>query len=423
MGMKVKVLRLLKRNLYVYKSCVWLYSFSNRLSQKYKFIRIFYNAILGLRDIKLSRLDGIRRYCDKSNILRTILENKKNRIVYHAPYFEGTKGYDEIIETPDIYYCTLNDVEIIGGRDGILAEGNVYLNDKFSLPNAESIDFTMTDGVLCKNDGVSIISVSKHSTILEEGIFLVGVASNNFYHFVNDVCSRVAFFGRIDLRGGVLLVDSTVQLHGTYLGFLSAINVYGLPIRFVSNNERILVKKLHYFSPCTFGNVYSKRGATRETGLCYSKCHTVLEFFRACILDKANTTQCNIYPKRIFITRGADKFKRLINEAQCAELSKRYGFTLVDLGQFDIFEQALIVNNADIVIGDEGAAFVNIMYGAQKTLLVSIMPRIWNNCQFTTIANEVGVRCINLDAKLLDPEKRTHEIDLDYFERFLLSLD
>ena len=191
------------------------------------------------------------------------------------------------------------------------------------------------------------------------------------------------------------------------------------PIVFVNSGWLRKVSVLHYFSFCTFYGVYYKP-PFRQDSVVYAKPQAVIDMYRR-LRNVGNEKNERDSLKRIFIARGKDKVKRLVNEDMVARKCMEAGFSIVDPGELELNEQIRLFSNAEWIIGDEGAAFVNIVFAGPEATMVCIMPESWGNRQFTTIANLSGVDSINLDATDLG-YGRYHEMNLDYLERFLLSI-
>jgi hypothetical protein len=221
-----------------------------------------------------------------------------------------------------------------------------------------------------------------------------------------------------DLKYVPLLIDKAVSRHPTYLELLKKVDEYNHPIIFIDRGNLCNVLILHYFSPVTFSNVYRKKkpkGNAPE----YVKPQTVIEFYRNALLPEAIKECANKdMPKKIFLSRGEYKSKRLVNENQVKEFLTERGFTIINPEELSIVEQAGLFYSAEFIISDEGAALVNNMYCSKNTTVVCLMPQLWHNHQFTTIGYLAGAKCINLDAVETD-EGRYHVIDMKYLERYI----
>lgn len=65
---------------------------------------------------------------------------------------------------------------------------------------------------------------------------------------------------------------------------------------------------------------------------------------------------------KIYVTRKNTGKRGITNEEEVEELLQKYGFSTVSFEDYDLFEQALIMEQATHVIGLHGAGFANILY-------------------------------------------------------------
>ncbi len=78
---------------------------------------------------------------------------------------------------------------------------------------------------------------------------------------------------------------------------------------------------------------------------------------------------------KIYLTRRNCNYRNLINEPDVIELLKKFNFRIVDMNDYNIFEQIDIFSKAKIVIGPTGSSFANIVFCNKKTIIVEIAPK------------------------------------------------
>lgn len=403
----------IKSNEDAYKFAVQLNKDIEQALCKNRFLRVLLKPITGKSERLVSPL-SVREYCDMKNIHKETLEEAQMRDEYEAACFEKSKEKIMPFETPDVYYCKLSDIFVLGMNDGMVKDGFI-LNDRFGFPCADRMNFN-TECVIEKEEKYIVYAHSSQN--VEEAISLLGTASNNYYHWCFDILSKMAYINMFpELRDVPLLLDRAVSRHSSYMELLKLVDRYKHPIIFVERGNLCHVAILHYFSPCTFSNVYWKRSeGNYENALHFVKIKTAIDMYRKALVGDVRCTEN--FPLKIFISRGADKVKRLVNEEEVANVLKKSGFEIVDPGMMSIKEQAQLFHAARWIIGDEGAALVNAMYGGSDTTVVCIMPLKWHNRQFTTIAHTAGVKSLVLDAEETGND-RYHKIDMDYLKRFI----
>lgn len=411
---KEYIIKSIKKNKAIYKAAVEVDNRINRKLQTSHFARKILCKFTKNREEKKIPI-SVKEYCDSKGIPRNVLENARVRYEYKAPCFEKSEEDFMPFSTPEIYYSKIQNASILGMTDMIIIEDYI-LNDRFDFPNSSVMDFCSRNVI---EVGDEFILYAHRTEVLKEAISLIGTASNNYYHWCFDILSKMAYVNRFpELKDVPLLIDISVSRHSSYLELLRYVDKYTHPIRYVERGCINLVETLHYFSPCTFSNVYWKK-EPHESMPRFVKPRAVIEMYRAALLHSDINVEA--FPEKVFLTRGEDKVKRLINEGEVASVLMEHGFKLVDPEKLSIVDQAALFNAAKWIVGDEGAALVNAMYSGENTTVVCIMPEKWNNRQFTTIAHMAGAKCWNLDAEETEVD-RYHQLDLNYLKRFISEM-
>jgi hypothetical protein len=87
-------------------------------------------------------------------------------------------------------------------------------------------------------------------------------------------------------------------------------------------------------------------------------------------------------PERIFISRRAAGYKRLLNEDQLLPVIKDYGFKVLEAEGLTLPEQVQAFSKAKIVLGAHGAGMTNLLFSPAPALLLELQdakfaPRRW----------------------------------------------
>jgi len=153
----------------------------------------------------------------------------------------------------------------------------------------------------------------------------------------------------------------------------------------------------------------------------------VCDFLRKTFLNKF-TLKENKY-KRIYITRGSARYRKIHNEEALIEILKKYDFKILDMGNFNIYEQANIFNSAEVIIGIHGAALSNVVFCKPQTKLVEIFNPLYMPTMYWGIASQVGVEYYCSIGKSLDTHfneteieillSKDIEVDLEQIQKFL----
>ena len=87
-----------------------------------------------------------------------------------------------------------------------------------------------------------------------------------------------------------------------------------------------------------------------------------------------------IYINRIDSNKKKDRF--LINENELTLKIKKKGFKCLTLSNYSFYEQAIIFNNAKIIIGLHGAGLANILFAKKNTKIIELTTSEWPNMYY-----------------------------------------
>ncbi len=81
-----------------------------------------------------------------------------------------------------------------------------------------------------------------------------------------------------------------------------------------------------------------------------------------------------LLPRRIYISRRAARWRRVINEAEVLEALRPWGFVPVQLEALSLAEQIALMQRAEAVIGIHGAGLTNLAFCQPGTVVIEIFP-------------------------------------------------
>lgn len=103
-------------------------------------------------------------------------------------------------------------------------------------------------------------------------------------------------------------------------------------------------------------------------------------------------------PKRIYISRADAPTRRpLLNRREFSEALEALGFTEVVLSGKTVFEQAVMLNEADVIVGEHGAGLANLMFCHPGATVVELVPpalggKHFRHRSYPYLANYVSTR-------------------------------
>ena len=120
--------------------------------------------------------------------------------------------------------------------------------------------------------------------------------------------------------------------------------------------------------------------------------------------------------RRLWISRGRARFRRLQNEEEILALLSREGFEKVELERLSFREQVDLLSQAGAVAGPHGAGMTDLLFAPRGIRVLEFFPPGFVNPVFYSMANSVDQEYYYLTGYSL-PEDRNPEgaRDLDHF--------
>jgi hypothetical protein len=112
--------------------------------------------------------------------------------------------------------------------------------------------------------------------------------------------------------------------------------------------------------------------------------------------------------RRIYISRGDGRWRKVKNEPEVSSFLMSYSFECVELASISFKEQAILFNEADVIIAPHGAGLANMIFCRPQTIILEIFPPRWTPLMFFQLA--MVAEC-NYFFMIADPMgKKPHEI-------------
>jgi len=199
---------------------------------------------------------------------------------------------------------------------------------------------------------------------LEEAIFLIGRADENWYHLLLDTLPRYLWFENLD-RDIPVLVRS--DLPKTSIDILSRL----IPRRliFVEPRDTVSVTLLHFVAGRS--TVFDSKPVSAQERVKFSP--KSLSKTRNWILENLHVSTKNEFPGKIFINRKA-KYRNLINSKSVRGKLEEQGYEILECTEEFFMNQSEYFARANHVVAPGGAVLANILFmekGSTITVLRS----------------------------------------------------
>jgi capsular polysaccharide biosynthesis protein len=96
--------------------------------------------------------------------------------------------------------------------------------------------------------------------------------------------------------------------------------------------------------------------------------------------------------ERMFFSRGAEKARRLTNEAELEAIAARHGFTRFEAVSGNHPEQVRRFANADAIIAVHGAGLTNLIFAQPGTAVMELFPRDCVKSTYLWLSNRLDLR-------------------------------
>lgn len=361
-----------------------------------KLISYYWHLFKGKEYRFASSLDSIRRSIPEDV---EIIDTEKVRRAYSEYAFSRdipTKL--QYVDEVDSYRAIFRNVACFANSDVLLFKNNqIYCEIKTfkKFRNVASCE----DGYIMMEDKPLWHRNEIPQTIeeIENGIFLTGIYSWNYFHFFYAVMARILKTYDIP-RDVPLLVDESCGFIESYRQILELCNKQHRRIIYLKNKVRYNVKELYYISsPMVIvpnampGVIYAPDFALFDVDMVRS--------FRKELLPFKDASRK--YPKRIFISRKNASTRRKFNEDECIQFLKQYGFEVVYPETMSFMEQMALFSSAETIVAGSGAAFTNLLFCSKGCNIIIIIGYHFHMSYWQTLCciNELNLYEIN------DPSK------------------
>lgn len=348
---------------------------------------------------------SVRNWAKKSGL--TLFEaGEIEDIPYKEPHVFGTPVEPEIFNAPSNkpYVADINNVRIFGQSGIILTADGCALSDIGGHPQfGQAVSFAYDPIVLTQHAGKALLDLSKHQTReIESGIFMSGLASNAFGHWLPEFLPKLQFLQKHpDYDQLPVIVDANMpQSHIDHLRRLCSNPLIELQANECLLCHRLLVAPSPAFSPV---ELYPNDISVREMpGLSLR----AMRFLQGGTHPPAASNKT----RRLFLARKTMQWRRLINESEIAEDLSELGFEVIFMETMSTSEQIELFQQADIIVAPNGSALLNLIFADTKVkLLVLTQPNLFNWGTFQGPMDALGYQsmCVSGEYAVNESEKHS----------------
>lgn len=347
-----------------------LYSlFPNKVRHKFKTIiflclrRISFLSKLGILTCKNYNPLTI------SNVEKTITKSNKN-VKYYTLIEEDRKATKPAVHLEEQKLDAIQ--PLVTKTETVILD---IVNCKFSLRNNHLLDknLNIIDEAGMEFEAMPVYRQLLSNTTKLQGTvaYLSNVDPLNFYHWMCRTLPLLSIYEKFfDLK----------EIDFFYLGQFPLSNFH-----IESLTKAGIAKKQIVQKACTADRILAAISTRTERFGSAPISRENYLFTRNLFYSNCKTN--NFKRKRIYVSRGNAKRRKVINEIQIINLLKKYGFEPVKMDHNTLQQQANLFCQAEAIVAPHGAALTNLLFIQPGTKVIEFIPYGYvNNC-FYVLAN------------------------------------
>lgn len=197
-------------------------------------------------------------------------------------------------------------------------------------------------------------------------------SARNYYHWIVDALPRL-FILKERLSGCVVLLPRNAR---SYMH--DSVKLFG--------PKDILEIKKHQYAKVK--NLFVPRPVAdsgRHDG-------TVLQGLKKFLLSKLDEfSGSNTTGERIYVSRAAQKVRRIKNESEVLEAVNAYGFSVIHFEEMSFVEQVSVMRKAQFVISSHGANLTNILFMPEGAKVLELNKEQSPNLCYYSLASSINL--------------------------------
>ena len=199
------------------------------------------------------------------------------------------------------------------------------------------------------------------SSVLIKGPVLITshYASHNFGHFLLDMVPLISIGAEFEIP----MVSRPLLPWQTEV--YRALGVNEADLRTYSEKsvflESVLVSNRH-----NAASTYAASPAHRDV-------------FAKILRNLANADSSTPRSRKLFLSRGSARSRRLRNRSELEELLAKRGFAVVEPATLSFDQQALLFSQAEVIVSEFGAVMANVVFCKPGTTIIEIIPENQND--------------------------------------------
>ncbi len=331
-------------------------------------------------DEKVYKLYSVSQWAQLEKL--TILPaGKVEQIPYIDPPIMNRDSYHGASSSPKIatsnipYVAELRNAKIYS-KSSIVIVNNIALNDAATHPlYGANVNLKFEKAVIAQHKNQVVMRHDMYPIAEHEGgIFLGGLGSEAFGHWVQEFLPKIQFLEyHPDFKALPIIVDEQMpQSHFDYLSYVVKNRIIRLPVNTSLRCRRLLLAPTASFLP--FEVIKNHRIPLHELGPLSPRS---MYFLRERVIHHVQGKSS--YGPKLYLSRRNMTWRKLTNDAEIAEFLAGKGFDIIDVETLSFEEQVRMFREAKYIVAPNGSALLNIIFSEPDVrLIVLSQPDLFN---------------------------------------------
>lgn len=319
-------------------------------------------------------------------------------IVFPEAYRQNLYSETWLLDVPPVRVMRVSDAEVMGKCDFIFSERRCLHHGLYRFDR----DLSMEEmhGLMSINSRRNMAArYRKEGHAIEEipeAISLIGSASANYVHWLTETAPKLALIDRMDCYADLpLIIDD--GLHPNIMESLDYLNIHNRALIPIKSGQLFRVDKLVSISPVAYVPFDFKAGM-RLGAL------DIDPGFAMYVPDGVNSVRQLLVSrfsekdvdggKKLYLRRTA-KSRQMANSEEVEAFVLEHGFQIVEPETLSFAEQVKLFSRAEMIVGQGGAAFGNIVFAPKNCRIVILTT--WSPFTiyyyFSNLASVLGQQC------------------------------
>lgn len=312
---------------------------------------------------------------------------KKTNFISVGNKVSNKKAKEQGIEIPNLSLYILENI-LINVESSALTKKNKLYYEKISI-NERFNDAH----IKYHNHKYAVADMECHETI-DEGFFLGGNGSYNWYHFMIEILPKVLFMKTINCK--TILISNVVYEYfpTMYEALTSMVNQKDYVVKILNHKKNYKVKKMFFINEINKMEFNKINPKIKNFTNSYFREDLLFEF-RKTLLEKHIIKEIDIKEnyKKIFIWRESTH-RIAKNRNEVLQFLESKGFQKINPAKLNLQQQIQVFNSAEIVVGTTGAAWTNLIFCKPNTKAVIFSSSFFKD--FTAFSNLAKLFDVNL---------------------------